>query len=352
MIARRIMDEILDSIQYSCCNPYVSAGKKFYSRESFQENEAEVREECARLNVEYEESLLQVWWAQPVKSDPSTNISNNRVPPTEELRAAEHGGGHLLWIGTSISNQSIDTEEVGRRTNMVIRKKKIFTYIGDGKIEPHLNFQDACQQDIKSKDKLIFIELGVNDVTNSPRVDPKAMLKEKVDLFCQLVLSHVLPGREIVIIKPIQRLDSREKEILSKWLGEELGRVFEGKTGVRVEDIYIRAKNTWERKALFGDKDGIHLAGPKGAEFATNQAVNLVRRVLRHPLPGPAAPWWSHQAEARSQSDIDEVLIIFFYFSHKSFTSGWPDLVDGDHLRSSRHLGQLWSPRPLFSLSK
>ena len=92
---------------------------------------------------------------------------------------------------------------------MTIRKKKIFTYIGDGKIEPHLNFQDECQQGIKSKDKMIFIELGVNDVTNSPRVDPKATLKEKVDLFCQLVLSHVLPGREIVIIKPIQRLEKK-----------------------------------------------------------------------------------------------------------------------------------------------
>ena len=139
---------------------------------------------------------------------------------------------------------------------------------------------------------------------------------------------------ENLVSEKKSRFRFRKNLVSEKSLGLGFGKFGLGKEKIQItRTVLVMMSQIWD-------------LGPIG----TNQAVNLVRRVLRHPLPGPAAPWWSHQAEARSQSDIDEVLIIFFYFSHKSFTSGWPDLVNGDHLRSSRHLGQSWSPRPLFFL--
>ena len=294
--------------------------------------ESEVRNECMKLGQEFEaanasRSLQYVWWAQPIKVDPYANISNNKVPPTNELLVKDQRI-KVLWIGTSISNQSIDTVEIGKKTKTDITKEKMFTIIGDGKIKPHLNLQDQARSLVEKQGySFVIIECGVNDISNAPAEHPKVILEEKLDSLREVVVDMKKPGMQVILVKPVQRIDSDQKEKLSQWFGKRL-ESFENIAGVSIEHLGIQAKNKWEERMLYGTRDGIHLAGERGSWLATHRAGLLLQRVLKR---GETAqlPWWSASSKTRSQADIDRVkyhLILAFHYLSRS--SGRTDLVE------------------------
>ena len=343
IIARRVVEEILDGVLFTCSNPYknrqacmVDEGveqreyryqfREWNSDENMinvwwlvwgEKIELEVRTECQKLSIEYEVTndsrpnftLQYVWWAQPNKSNPFANVSNTRVPPPQEL-VAKVQSIKILWIGTSISDQSIKTNEIERKTASVIQKEKIFTIIRDGKIKPHLNLQDQARSLINRQEyNFVILECGVNDISNAPVDNPTAALEEKISTLKQLVLSLVKPEMEIIVVKPVMRIDCSHKEKLSQWFGRRLETVFQD-TSVRIEDLGVRAKTRWEKEIIFGKRDGIHLAGEKGSWWATHRATLLVQRVIKR-MPADI-PWWSALSERRQQAEIDKVLIFFW----------------------------------------
>ena len=187
----------------------------------------------------------------------------------------------VLWIGTSISDQSIDTMEIGKITKTDITKEKMFTIIGDGKIKPHLNLQDQARSLVEKQGySFVIIECGVNDISNAPAENPKVILEEKLDSLRELVVDMKKPGMQIILVKPVQRIDSDQKEKLSQWFGKKLESL-ENISGVSIEHLGIQAKSKWEKRMLYGTRDGIHLAGERGSWLATHRASLLLRRVLK-----------------------------------------------------------------------
>ena len=107
----------------------------------------QVKDECSKHSLPYEPQAVQyIWWAQPF-----TNISQNRVPPPQQM-VVQNQSIKLFWIGTSISEHSINTDEVGKQTKIEITKAKLFTIIGDGKIKLQLNLKDRAKSLVEGGD--------------------------------------------------------------------------------------------------------------------------------------------------------------------------------------------------------
>ena len=328
-----VVDEVVDAVLFTCCNPYFKSKSEAgveatemrefrYQLREWNETEdmmiiwwlvwgeaaaTKVKTECSKLTLPYEATMVQyIWWAQPIKIDPLLNISQNRVPPPQHM-VVEGQSAKLLWIGTSISDQSTDTVKVGRENKIEITKAKIFTILGDGKIKPHLNLKDKAKSLVEDQGyRYIIIETGVNDITNIPAKMAKSVLEEKIQVLKSVVQSLSRPGMEIILVKPVLRIDSEQKEAMSQWFGRRLESMFKNTPGFGVESLGITARNKWERMAIYGERDGIHLAGEQGSWWATHRAVLLVKRVLQRGLTGET-PWWSAASETRSQAEIDEV---------------------------------------------
>ena len=56
------------------------------------------------------------------------------------------------------------------------------------------------------------MECGVNDISNAPAKNPKVALENKISIYKQVVTSLVTPEMEIIVLKPILRVDSDQKE--------------------------------------------------------------------------------------------------------------------------------------------
>ena len=300
-IPRRIVMELIDDFLLNNCNPFTNENVVFEPKipQTKTENELfKIQQRCQTLGLQYKSEdfiMSDVWWLQQNPVDPYTNISYNKVPPTDDLKKS---GKTVLIFGTSITDQSLNKKKLEECTGKYIKIKKCFTISKEhAKIRPELNIEDVASKEIKKEVDFVIIEVGVNEVSNlnskQKYNEKKLVVKEMVNKLMEQArkITEVKPVVKVVLLKQTERNDSLEKKIWRNNMNIELVKqVEEEKSNIVVKDLGMYTRNEKEKVELFGKLgdvktengkakkvDQVHLRGVKGNSIYTEKFVNIVK---------------------------------------------------------------------------
>ena len=269
----------------------------------------EIRNMCNRNLIDFEHngtkwegcegvvlfSLEHVWWLQKNPINPYQNISYNSVPPTPELTREKEGRSWIYIVGTSIMNQTLQVKQLEKRTFVEVALEKCFTISKrNATYKPNRNVKDVALERVKTEEfDWVVIECGINDISNlDPRKSESETLKtieESVDELIEISvkMTRIQPGLRVVLLKQIERFDSRKKDawrVKMNSILQEKVKVEFRTSGITVKDLNLPTKYKKQRDELFGEKgqdewgkvDNIHLRGRKGKQIFTESMVKLV----------------------------------------------------------------------------
>ena len=236
-VSRRIVNELFDDFLLNNCNPFVTNKTNVIMniQEKKTENEIkQVKEKCNELGVPFDVTedfnMSDVWWLQPEPKDPYKNISYNKVPPTETLCKTNKGRNSVMLVGTSITAQSLNLDKLQKNTKKKVKVVKCYTITKEkAMFMPDLNIEDVAIEIIKEEEfDWIIVEVGVNEISNmDTRKSNEENVKEVTELVIKLMdqarkMINVQPGVKVVLLKQIERFDSKEKKIWRDKMNREL----------------------------------------------------------------------------------------------------------------------------------
>ena len=158
----------------------------------------------------------------------------------------------VLVVGTSITDQSLNVEEIILLQELELEKIKCFTIRKeDGTINPARNLEEMLPKKVKEKKyNIIVVELGCNEVTNAGNPENPELWKEKAREKVKVMtecLRKVNRNVKLIILKTINRLDGKGK------MGEIMNEVFEEEFGeqegdwVFVRELEIECRSKWDQ---------------------------------------------------------------------------------------------------------
>lgn len=200
----------------------------------------------------------------------------------------------VLWIGTSITDQSLDFRGVSEVVGCELKFLKCFTITRkDGVYRPESNLEEKLPIALsQSHYDLIIVEAGVNEVTNL-RLHPDQKMKNKKAIYPRflklynIVKSFASQNQRFVILKGLPRDDLDVNCWAVHRSGQLLDRFWEADScpsTIKIENLDIKPgvdifgiigttnPNTGKKC------DGIHLRGSEGTLQYSRAAIEMLQR--------------------------------------------------------------------------
>ena len=208
-----------------------------------------------------------------------------KVPPP--------GRAGLIWCGTSLSDQALNTVECTLNSRFSVEFSKAFTINSMGATyKPELNAVDVLRNKIKmekirsrnvAKYQFLIFELGVNEVTDAKgQNEINSKMKALVNLADDIYKTEKL--HKVILLNRLPRCDDKRKAALSLFSNKAMQSALQAKgtVGIEIRDLALEC----ESKQLFGSAgvkdylgrstDNLHFRGPNGPKAFNDAAIRLL----------------------------------------------------------------------------
>ena len=149
----------------------------------------------------------------------------------------------ILFIGTSITDESLDLEEIMLLQDVSLKKMICYTIMRkDGKKCPAKNLEEMLPKRTKEEHfDVLVLQLGTNEVSNSKKDDGADIFREACKQMTKL-LREVQHDVKLVILKTPPRLDGKAKAnaVFNKTLQEEFEE--QEQDGVFIQELSLDCK--------------------------------------------------------------------------------------------------------------
>ena len=202
----------------------------------------------------------------------------------------------VLVVGTSITDQALDTKHL-QTTTINVKKVKAFTICSeDGEKDPDKNVEDVVEKELwNGIYDVLIIEVGANEISNLSKAKDEDMFDKvgvKINKLVELCEKfNQMTGGEmkIVLLKQVKRMDGLLKIKLAKQMDQELLNKVKGKD-IIVQSLEMKCETRKEKKLIFGEDgdrnevgrltDGLHLRGVEGQKRFTAAYSKLIKSVI------------------------------------------------------------------------